>query len=179
MKCYRCSTKNSDDAVCCRYCGAPFTQESFVSEKESHEDLFSSQETYFEENRPKKISFFTRCAYQILSSRQRYLLAFGLLAGFALGFILLVSLLCQIEGDAVKTFELTGMLFSTREASIIGQAQQAWKLLWSYVAVMALCGVGIFFCIATAYKMIKILLIFRVRKRAIVPLDWENIKKKS
>ena len=69
-------------------------------------------------------------------------------------------LLCQIGGDAIKTFELTGMLSSTRDASIIGQAQQAWKLLWSYVVVIALCGAGIFFCVTIAYKMIKILLIF-------------------
>lgn len=179
MKCYRCSTKNPDGAVCCRYCGAPFIQESPIAESESNEGLLPPQEAYFEENQPKKISFFTQYAYRILSSRRRYLLAFGLLAVFALCFILLVLLLCQIGGDAIKTFELTGMLSSTRDASIIGQAQQAWKLLWSYVVVIALCGAGIFFCVTIAYKMIKILLIFRERKRAIVPIDWEKIKKKA
>lgn len=178
MKCYRCSTKNSDDAVCCRYCGAPFIQEPFVLEEDS-EGLLPPQEAYFEENHPKKISFFTQYAYRILSSRHRYLLAFGLLAVFTLCFILLVFLLCQIGGDAIKTFELTGMLYSTREANIIGQAQQAWKLLWSYVLVIALCGAGIFLCVTIAYKIIRILLIFRERKRAIIPIDWEKIKKKS
>ena len=184
MKCYRCSTRNPDDAVCCRYCGAPFIEEEETSGEEGAREgektgLLLSKETYYEENRPKRISFFTRCAYRVLSSRRRYVLAFALMAVFALCFSLLIVLLSRVGQDAMNAFELTGMLSGPREIKVIQQAQQAWKLLWSYVAVIALCGAGLFFCGMTAYKMIKILIVFRERKRTIVPIDWEKVKKDS
>lgn len=183
MKCYRCSTKNPEDAPYCHYCGAPLAREESAEERSGipsgDEGLLPPQEAYYEQNRPKRISFFTRNAYRVLSSKHRYAWAFALLACFGICLILLAVMLTGVGNDAMHAFELAGRLSGTREVSVVQEAQQAWRLLWSYVALFCICGAGMVVSSITAYKMVKILVVFRNRKRTIVPLDWEKVRRHS
>lgn len=179
MKCYRCSTKNPEDAPYCRYCGSPLQEDVPEIEEEPLEDdgLLPPQEVYYERTKPQKIGFFTRTAYRLLSSPHRYPLSFGLLAVFSICFAMLIMLLCSIGPDAKRAFELAGQVAGSREISLLCEAQQAWKLLWSYVVVLCACLGGLAFLGATAYKMVKILIVFHKRKRTIEPIDWEQIRR--
>ncbi|MCI9273175.1 MAG: zinc ribbon domain-containing protein [Clostridiales bacterium] len=179
MKCYRCSTKNPEDAPYCRYCGAPLQEDVFEAEEVPVEDdgLLPPQEAYYEQTKPRTIGLFTRVAYRLLSSPHRYPLSFGLLAAFSICFILLILMLCSIGPDAQRAFALTGQAAGSRELILIREAQQAWQLLWSYLVVFSACLGGLVFLGATAYKMAKILIVFHKRKRTIEPIDWEKVRR--
>lgn len=164
MKCTHCKTKNPDGTPFCCYCDAPLEEPDGAKWEER---------TYGEEKR--KIPFFTQLAYRILSSPRRYGLAFGMLACFALCLSVFVMVASGVAGDAVHA---ANTLSTLSDPQGIAESLDAWRYFWSDVIVLLLTVAGLVCSVWTGYKMIKIVVVFRRKKRTIVPLKPHKKQKK-
>ena len=149
MRCNNCGTKNLDDMIYCKKCGARMVLHYKVNQKKIIDTLIKFK------NR-NNMSFFTKTAYKVMTSKKKYVNIFFLISAFVISFTFF-------------TFSISGLPESFKEAieSIYKEIsdeyyiQALWRDVWIRTIFLALSLLLMVMLILIFFKAVKFAKIFK------------------
>lgn len=122
----------------------------------------------------KGISLSTHLAYNILSSKHRFLIVFIILALTSVCLAMLFSLGFSLVGRFSDAFSLARVIAQGESYIEVSQADAAFTMAWSGLIMFLVCAFVCFICVVLTIKMVRIYLAFSKRNLAVVPLEKDK-----
>lgn len=121
-----------------------------------------------------KIRFFTRIAYYLLASQQKYRNIFIVMAVFAVSLVMTVSIALQVKDVFSSAAFFSSLLAATPNDSVLQKTtEQAWSTAWYKALTAAVWGCCMVCCAIVQVRMIKICHAFQQKSGPF----WTALKK--
>lgn len=138
-------------------------------------DVLLLSESYSSsKNSQQKIRLSTNVAYSMLSSKHRYICAFGTLAAFSVSLCLVITLAFSTFNKFSDAFNLSFLLNNGQNYIDISQVASSFTAAWINLILLFACAVICFISVLLIIKFIRIYIEFNKNNLYIVPLDKEN-----
>lgn len=137
-------------------------------------DMLLLSNPYSNNKNNNSIKTSTRLAYSMLTSKNRYYYAFGLIVAVSISFCALLSLAFFSVNQFIAAFNLSFLLADGEQYIQISQISSSFMTAWICLIMMFICTFVFFVSTLISIKCLRIIINFNRNGLIITPLSNDN-----